>query len=386
MVAYGKPTGDLQDMSSKLVDMVSTHSFYNGLSSYLLHIMDLFEQARSFFYVAHFGNLSLQTAPHSGTNDSEQHDTSRTDLLPHLFDAQLKMYHFDEAYTALSNHPDPSFRGSALQTLFATLFATYGSSAMALAKFRQLPLSLDQGSDCQLDGPLASFAKEPEDSALLVDRHFLAPKPPGYLMLKALHVARNDLEGAAKASYQRLCFLRHAGNEARTHTSEKQIFGPENNDKNFDGVELLGELLTLINLLASMESTEPYIIVDQSPLASSIHNNGEQKVKHADGTSSSISGTPNPTIRVQPATAGPNMSRSLSERNSPAATTLGAIKGDAKPEVVSSYTTDGLYSKQSASFRSVVITLEDLRREYQLELDRVCRIQNGDWEYGEVGI
>ena len=32
--------------------------------------------------------------------------------------------------------------------------------------------------------------------------------------------------------------------------------------------------------------------------------------------------------------------------------------------------------------RRVIITLEHLRREYQSELDRVSRIERGDWEFG----
>ena len=35
--------------------------------------------------------------------------------------------------------------------------------------------------------------------------------------------------------------------------------------------------------------------------------------------------------------------------------------------------------------RRIIVTLEHLRREFQSELDRVSRIERGDWEFGLLG-
>lgn len=367
-------------MSSKLVDVISTHSFYNGLPEYFLHIMQLFEHARSFSHVAYFAGISLQTAP-LARGAIEETNNSQFNLVSHLLSAQLKMRHFDEAYTTLSNILDPAFRDSARKTLVATILATCGPSAVALKKFRQLPFLVDLLSLCQTDDVLGSPAKTMESSVSFVDRPLSDVKlEDSFSLLKALYVAKINLESAAKTSYQRLCVLRHVASGAGRYT--KQHLEVTQDYRSFSSVELITELLTLINLLASMESAEPYFIGNQNLLMTNNTSNENQGFEQGAPSSAPVDGAFD-TVMLQPATEEPKSYESPSDRELSDNITLSTSKHGSSFED-STYACDRLFLKQHASSGCAIVTLESLRREYQLELDRVCRIQNGDWEYGQT--
>ncbi|KAI5302785.1 hypothetical protein KEM56_000357 [Ascosphaera pollenicola] len=116
LMSHGKPQGDLVELSSSLIDPVTANYFYNGLTFYYQHILDLFEQARAFTYVADFAQLALQALQTSGDwkEDSHEYPSTRTDLLSRLFYASLQASRYDEAWSAL----DLAIQGSTRSFIF----------------------------------------------------------------------------------------------------------------------------------------------------------------------------------------------------------------------------------------------------------------------------
>ncbi|KAI5310293.1 hypothetical protein KEM55_008930, partial [Ascosphaera atra] len=60
LLSYGKVAGDLNELSSSLVDLVSANLFYSGLTKYYQHVLGLFEASRAFAHVADVAHLALQ--------------------------------------------------------------------------------------------------------------------------------------------------------------------------------------------------------------------------------------------------------------------------------------------------------------------------------------
>jgi len=71
------------------------------------------------------------------------------------------------------------------------------------------------------------------------------------------------------------------------------------------------------------------------------------------------------------------------DNNNVSSPTLGlsATNSSTKSPILAS---SSLEHQQTKIPKRVIVTLEDVRRQYQAELDRVCRIESGDWEFGGV--
>lgn len=111
--------------------------------------------------------------------------------------------------------------------------------------------------------------------------------------------------------------------------------------------ELRYELVALINLLACVDKTQAYILVETDDDAASSADGGavvtgEGDITMNDAVPNDIDSSPFGLLSSQPNTT----------------------------------------THQQRPRRRVIITLEHLRREYQGELDRVSRIERGDWEFG----
>ncbi|KAI1944709.1 hypothetical protein LOZ57_004722 [Ophidiomyces ophidiicola] len=339
-LSYGKPIGDLQEMSSNLIDSIAKNSFYNGLPQYLLHVAGLFEQAKSPTHAAHFLELALQA---SGPNDPD------FDLMPHLFRAYLKTNHIDKAYATLLQHPDGSVSRSDLEALVETSFAVHGSNAASFRKFLRLPLYSNSNICNQLDEILASLAEKQKLSPPPGSQRAITPSSMEYLTtLKAIHIARSDFENAARTSYQILCRLRETKKDLPTN-----IYSAELAQEDADPI--MNELLELINLLELMESDEAYVLVDPSQYRTS-------------------------SVKPDEIESGPG----TGQVKSPPDNDITMYTPDASVSDLASPNVKAETPKKAKPSAYVVLTLDSLRREYQTELDRMCKIQAGDWEYGDV--
>jgi nuclear pore complex protein Nup160 len=119
--------------------------------------------------------------------------------------------------------------------------------------------------------------------------------------------------------------------------------------------EIRHELLALINLLACVGKNEAYILVDLD--TSDVEPDRRRSVQM--DSDENVFADPS-----SPLTPHSKNSRSLSFSSN-----SGSSHG----------------GPQKNMQRRVVVTLDHLRREYQAELDRVSRIEQGDWEFGAVG-
>lgn len=369
-------------MSSNLLDIVSVDNFYNGLPRYFQHIINLFELSRAFIHVADFANLALQalgSSPKKNETDLE-HKNLRSDLLSRLFHASLKTCRFDDAYSALARYTDLALQKSALTSLTTTILTAYGPGTAGLQKVLRLPLSLTPHLCSHVDDVLASLASKQSPLGPSIGQTVPlsswqgTQNPPEYhRVLKAYRIARNDIRGAAEVSYQIVSKLRDLRD--RPTASQVKFFAAEDasNDLNEDDIEsreLRNELLSLINLLACMEKNEAYIVVEQfDPNAN--RPDSMNSILHRPSSSIDDPFTSSTSSLKNPFSHGAD-NRSMNSSDSPTFQNHNTSLSRSSSEL------------KINRAKRIVITLEDLRKEYQSELDRVSRIRSGDWEFGAV--
>lgn len=330
-------------MSSNLLDLVSVNDFYNGLPRYFWHIASIFEEARSYAHVSDFARLSLQ-ALESSPKKGEDYMSFRSDILSRLFSAALKTCQFDEAYSALTQYSNETLQSNGLTSLITTILTASGPGTAGLQKLLRYPFSLSDRLFSQVDSILVELATRQRSSSSFLGETAASTSTgtPDYSrILQAYRIARNNFRGAAEVAYQTVCRIRDARESPSTRYEEDSVIDVDEED-DLESRRLRNELLSLINLLACMEESEAYILVDRRPdIQTKTSTFRRQSVpdKERDG-------------------AGPNLSTSAGP--------------DSRINLESKYT------------KRVVITLEDLRREYQAELDRAAKLQRGDWEYGIV--
>ncbi|PGH14177.1 hypothetical protein AJ80_06046 [Polytolypa hystricis UAMH7299] len=413
ILSHGKAVGNLHEMSSNLLDIISVNSFYDGLAKYFQHILTLFEQARAFAHVADFARLALQ-ALESETRKNERDPDYlglRTDLLSRLFHASLKTCRFDEAYSALSRYTDIALQKSALTSLITKVLSASGPGTAGLQKILRFPLSLSANLCSHVDDVLVSLTKKqttfPSSLGASSTNAWQGKQgvPDYSRVLQAYRIARNDFRGAAETAYRTVQRLR---SDRDTPSSRVVRFAePQQavDEDDLESQELRHELLALINLLACMEKTEAYILVE--PLDSQQQQNAATRrdsVISVTGDEGSSSILLDSSVMMSKSPRSPPGSADSSANNSninnvPSPTlghSTGSLAGRRPSAASLPPNTSNPFAQMdnqqgksaaaaAAAAKRVVVTLEDLRREYQAELDRVSRIQNGQWEFGNVG-
>lgn len=360
-------------MSSGLIDILSVDNFNNGLPKYFQHILTLFEHARAFSYVADFAILALQALECDNKNSIRDSDYAslRTDLLSRLFHASLKTCQFDQAYSALSRYTDLALQKSALGSLITSILSVSGPGTAGLKQLLHLPIPLTPHLSSYVDDTLVSLSKR--------QTSFISPlepsnRSPDYQrILHAYRISRNDFRGAAEVGYQIVQRLR----KARDAPSQQLIF-KKNNDNDdtkrmieeddLESKEIRHELLALINLLACVEKSEAYIFVETEESLSGAEPNRRRSLQKDDDVfMDDVSiGSPSASHRAS-SSGGFNLNGRRDSRSS-----IGGGAGF-----------NGFHESNKPR-RRVIVTLDHLRREYQAELDRVSRIERGDWEFGAV--
>lgn len=324
-------------MSSNLLDIMSVDKFNNGLPKYFQHVVGVFEQARAYTQVGHFASLALQALEterlqqrqQGASDDAEYHDL-RTDLLSRLFYASIKTCQFEQAFSALARFQNPALQKSALNTLLTTIIGACGPGTAGLRQLlRLLPLSLSPELSAYVDEALLAMAKNQTSFSSAFDDEQQwwdvdSNTPDYHRILHAYRIARNDFRGAAELGYQTVQRLRRARDAPAPTTAmtTKQTTTTSSaavvDEDDRESKEIRHELLTLINLLACVDEREAYILVD-------------------------VDEPSHPQQQQRRGSSGADPPR-----------------------------------KQ----RKAIVTLDHLRREYQAELDRVSRIERGDWEFG----
>lgn len=382
-------------MSSSLLDILSVDSFNNGLPKYFQHVISVFEQARSFSHVADFASLALQALERD--SQKAEHDPEyadlRSDLLSRLFHASLKTCQFDKAYSALSRYTNLTLQKSALSSLITSIFSACGGSA-GLEQLLRFPLLLNPTLSSYVDEILFSLAKKQTSfrSALEPDDKLWEGNnstPDYHRILYAYRIARNDFRGAAELGYQTVQRLRNARDAPSSQlTLAKRIRDEGDTNRlveedDMESKEIRHELLSLINLLACVDKNEAYILVEldgpSPPAATLTASEADSPGKRQDGDDVFMEDA-TPTKSTTTSNGGLLSSFFGGSRRASGPSVPGA--GSTGPQ--QSTTNNNNTNTKQHQPRRVVVTLDHLRREYQAELDRISRIERGDWEFGAV--
>ncbi|KAI2790123.1 hypothetical protein POX_d05628 [Penicillium oxalicum] len=375
LLSCGKPLGNLHEMSSTLLDLVAVNCFHNGIPKYYQHILSVFEQARSFSHVAEFASLALRAL------DSEpwaEHDPGytqmRTDLLSRLFFASLKTCQFDQAYSALARYQDLALQRSALNSLITNILAVSGPGVAGIQQILRFPTALVPNIASHVDEILVSLARKQNTftSWVDIDNDEVDISSIDYnRILQAYRVARNDYRGAAEIAYrnvQRLRQARDAPSSALVRKSLRETEVAHVPEDDQESKEIRHELLSLINLLASVDKNEAYILVETSPPASPTEGTSSlhSKRRHQDDDENVF------MEDARPGSSSPSEDR---RRSLSRASFTSSDRRGSRGSI-------SFQSPLDAPQKRVIVTLDHLRREYQSELDRVSRIERGDWEFG----
>lgn len=368
-LACGKPLGNLHEMSSTLLDIVSVDCFHNGLPKYFQHILSIFEQARSFSHVAGFASLALQALASEGyTEQDPEYLGLRTDLLSRLFYASLHNCQFDQAYSALARFKDLTLQKSALGSLITSVLATAGSGSAGLQQILHFPTALIPNIASYVDEALVSLSRKQKSfSSYLDSGNQWADGTPDYQrILQAYRIARGDHRGAAEIAYrnvQRLRLSRDSSSALAFTKGRADDLTAAAGEDDPESQEIRHELLSLINLLGCVDKSESYILIEKDDLSLSAKPPYKRRSLQADDDvfmDDAEGSSPTPY----------GSKRRLSS-------SLTAIKPSSPRGSRSSVS-----GETAGPRRHVIVTLDHLRREYQAELDRVSRIERGDWEFG----
>ncbi|OOQ90524.1 hypothetical protein PEBR_04326 [Penicillium brasilianum] len=385
LLSCGKPLGNLHEMSSTLLDLVSVNCFHNGIPKYYQHILSVFEQVRSFSHVAEFASLALQALDSEAWAEHDAEYTStRTDLLSRLFHASLQTCQFDQAYSALARYQDLALQRSALSSLISSVLTVSGPGAAGIKQILRFPTALVPNIASHVDEVLVSLARKQNTftSWTDIDNEEVDASSIDYnRILQAYRIARNDYRGAAEIAYrnvQRLRKARDAPSSAlvRKTRREVEISGVPEDD--LESKEIRHELLSLINLLASVEKDEAYILVETGPLASFAAGtpSPQQQRRQADDDGN---------VFMEDAAASSPTPIEARHRSSSGASIIPTGRRGSRSSISGGRGGVSFKAQVEPPQERIIVTLDHLRREYQSELDRVSRIERGDWEFGLLG-
>ncbi|KAE8394315.1 nucleoporin Nup120/160-domain-containing protein [Aspergillus alliaceus] len=372
LLSCGKPLGNLHEMSSTLLDIVSVDSFHNGLPKYFQHILSIFEKARSFSHVADFARLALQALASENKNEQDpEYNILRTDLLSRLFYASLQNCQFDQAYSALSRYKDLALQKSALSSLITSILAASGPGTAGLQQILHFPTSLVPNIASYVDETLVSLARKQTTFSSLLDtgRKWTDSTPDYQRILQAYRISRGDYRGAAEIAYRNVQRLRNARDAPSTYlvlSKNRDADATQHTEDDPESQEIRHELLSLINLLGCVDKSESYILVEKEDPSVPATIVDRRRSVQADDDGN---------VFMDDADVSSPSPYGSKRRLSSSAT---AITPSARRDSRSSVSTAGSHAPR----RRVIVTLDHLRREYQSELDRISRIERGDWEFG----
>ncbi|KAL4905876.1 hypothetical protein BDW74DRAFT_177573 [Aspergillus multicolor] len=370
LLSCGKPLGNLHEMSSTLLDIVSVDSFHNGLPKYFQHVLSIFEQAHAFSHVSEFAGLALQAlASEHGSEQDVEVSQLKNDLLSRQFYASLQICQFDQAYSALSRYQDLALQKSALGSLITSILAASGPGTAGLDQVLAFPTTLIPNLASHVDEILVSLAQKQPSVTFHDAKSKWAEGTVDYQrILQAYRIKRGDYRGAAEVAYQNVERLRLARDTSAHHLLSKAKAGDHLHnvlEDDLESSEIRHELLSLINLLACVDKSEAYILVNKEESRSLTVRRSSASLKAAAAQDD------DGNVFMDDADAPTSRHGSISNlRLLPSNSTKSSA-------IIPPPTTPAQGPR-----RRVIVTLDHLRREYQTELDRVSRIERGDWEFG----
>jgi nuclear pore complex protein Nup160 len=308
----------------------------------------------------------------------------RTDLLSRLFYASLKTCQFDQAYSALARYQDLALQRSALSSLITNILAVSGPGAAGIKQILRFPTALVPNIASHIDEVLVSLARKQNTftSWTDIDNNEVDASSTDYnRILQAYRIARNDYRGAAEIAYrnvQRLRKARDAPSSALVRKTRRDAEASGVPEDDLESKEIRHELLSLINLLASVDKSEAYILVETGTLASLAAGTPPPQQKHRQTDDDG-------NVFMEDADATSQSPFEARRRSSSGASITPAGRRDSRSSFSGGRGSVSFKVPVEQPQERIIVTLDHLRREYQSELDRVSRIERGDWEFGLLG-
>ncbi|KAK3330358.1 nucleoporin Nup120/160-domain-containing protein [Apodospora peruviana] len=328
--------------SAGLLDDTEWNLLNSGLSNYYAHIVNLYDRQKAHTHVIEFSRLALQLVRGLG---EEAHGT-KTEMLSRLFMASTAIGHFDVAHSALLAMEDEAMQKSYLRKLVEKMCETNHN-----AELISLPFS---GLQTKVDDILLEKCKATKDVLHGV---------PYHQVLYAWRISHNDFRGGAAVLLDRLQKLRQMGDGDKLGTEDAL------------DTQVTRQYLLLINALSCVAPQQAYILEDVESQAQLGHHNSGDGTTVADD--------------VDLENHLDDLAKRL-EAEKVAATRRGNQDGDAAARALLAKMRQfsaavGQQHNQTprAAGERKLLTLGDLRKQYQQELDRIVAIQNNQFGFAE---
>ena len=309
--------------SAGLLDDTEWNLLNSGLANYYAHIVNVYDRQKAYSYVVEFARLALQFTQ---TASAEEAAGTKAEMLSRLFSAATATSHFAVAHTALVAMKDEAMQKAYLRKLVERM-CEGGQNAELIS----LPFS---GLQNKVDDILAEKCKGVKD---------IMNGVPYHQILYSWRISHNDYRGAAGILLDRLQKLRQAG--------EGDRIGP---DDALD-THVTRQYLLLINALSCVPKKEAYILEEVTP---------------SEDDQAKIAGTRSDNLEDHIG----ELSQRLSAETKPFD---GRLPEDEKSltDRMMEFSARNHNDGQPRRF----LTLADLRKQYQQELDRIVAIQNNQF-------
>ncbi|KJR81719.1 nuclear pore complex protein Nup160 [Sporothrix schenckii 1099-18] len=416
--------------SAGLIDDSEWNLFYSGLPNYYAHIVSLYDRQKAYAYVIDFSRLSLQfvrskanslsariiNTGSNGSNGSQQAkggskadsrhgsfgandpaaeaavlSSTRTEMLSRLFTAATALSRFDTAHSALLSMGQPFLplpSSSSSSSSSPTPSTGTGAAALQRSGLRYLVEKMCETGQVAalLALPFPGGLRDTVDDVL--EQKCRAAMEvirgtPWHHVLYSWRVAHNDYRGAASVLLDQLHKLQQAGEGDKFLATASSAAADAGGSDDILDTPVTRQYLKLINTLSCVDPKQAWIYTED-PLAqaSSAGNNASAPHDTAipsveTSSSDNLAGTQATEAETQSA------SQASAAASGPASAPASAAakKSDSNPMA-------SFLQKAAAAQRPPwrkVVTLADLRKQYQAELDRIAAIQNNQFAFGSGG-
>lgn len=362
-----RPT--VQRHSAGLLDDAEWKLLYSGLPNYYAHVVNLFERQRAYSYVVEFSKLALQFIQEDENTSSQRskQNNVKTEMLSRLFTASTAISQFDVAHsTLLAMTDDEVLQRSYLRRLIEKMCEAGQNTELV-----NLPFS---GLQTMVDEILVEKCRQVRDVLNGV---------PYHQILYAWRISHNDYRGAASVLLDRLQKLRQIGEGDKVNVSGEDALD----------TQVTRQYLLLINALSCVQTKgEGYILEDilsdddddAQPNGKADSDNLED---HLDDLMARLdTAAEDPDQQKQQQQQQPSKAKKTAGGRTTRASAAAASSSESQQEE-DRVLAEKLRQFESASescsgeSRRRLLTLADIRKKYQQELDRIVAIQNNQFGF-----
>lgn len=321
--------------SAGLLDDTEWNLLNNGLPRYYAHIVALYEKQRAYSYVIEFARLSLQFAESSVADVA----SVKTDMLSRLFTASTAILRFDLAYSTLLSMMDKALQGSCLKRLVEKMCETSHNAELVALPFSNLQSAVDE--------ILKEKCERTKDVARGIQYHQI---------LYAWRINHGDYRGAATIQLDRLQKLKKAG-EGDHLTGDDVLETP-----------VTRAYLLLLNTLSCMDPEQAWVITEEAPKPEP--TGAGKALRFSNGS-----------------VGGEGQNGSAAVNGNGANGTGPEVNGgevDDDDDVFSKNDWDqflGAMKREAGEAKRKLVTVAQIRKQYQDELDRIAAIQNNQFGF-----